>query len=79
MPPAEIAELHRRAAAWLATQGLLEEAIPHALAGDGGAAAGQLLARHRNLLLNREQRIVSTAVCGCCRPILSRAIPNCCC
>lgn len=54
--PADIAELHHRAAAWLATQGLLEEAIPHALAGDGGAAAGQLLARHRNLLLGREQR-----------------------
>jgi LuxR family maltose regulon positive regulatory protein len=35
--------------------GLFEEAIPHALAGRR-AAAGQLLARHRNALLNREQR-----------------------
>lgn len=54
--PADIAELHQRAAAWFATEGLLEEAIPHALAGDGPAAAGHLLARHRNLLLGREQR-----------------------
>jgi LuxR family maltose regulon positive regulatory protein len=52
----EIAGLHRRAAAWLEAQGLLEEAIPHILAADGAIAAGELLARHRNPLLNREQR-----------------------
>ncbi|SBT05000.1 ATP-dependent transcriptional regulator, MalT-like, LuxR family [Candidatus Accumulibacter aalborgensis] len=53
---AEIAELHQRAAAWLETQGLLEEAIPQMLAGAGVAAATELLARHHNLLINREQR-----------------------
>jgi LuxR family maltose regulon positive regulatory protein len=52
----EIAGLHRRAAAWLEEQGLLEEAIPHLLAADGAIAAGELLARHHNPLLNREQR-----------------------
>ncbi|KFB66568.1 LuxR C-terminal-related transcriptional regulator [Candidatus Accumulibacter vicinus] len=52
----EISELHRRAAAWFETQGLLEEAIPQALAAAGAAAAGQLLARHAQLLLQQEQR-----------------------
>ena len=53
---AEIIELHRRAAAWFATHGLLEEAILHLLASDGAAAAGGLLLRHRQSLLKREQR-----------------------
>lgn len=54
--PAEIAEMHRRAALWLETQGLLEEAIAHALAADGATIAGQLLARHRTPLMGRQQR-----------------------
>lgn len=54
--PGEIAELRRRAADWLETRGWLEEAIPHALAGGGAAVAGRLLARHRHVLLSREQR-----------------------
>lgn len=53
---AEISELQRRAAAWLETQGLLEEAIEQMLAGAGVAAAMTLLARHRNSLINPEQR-----------------------
>jgi LuxR family maltose regulon positive regulatory protein len=53
---AEVVELHRRATAWFEANGLLEEAIPHALAAADAAAAGQLLARHRNSLLNREDR-----------------------
>ena len=52
----EIAELHRRAAAWFESNGLLEEAIGHVLAGAGAAAAGHLLAHHRNALSNRKQR-----------------------
>lgn len=54
-PASEIAELHRRAAAWFETQDLLEEAIPQALAAAGAAAAGHLLARHGQRLLNLEQ------------------------
>jgi LuxR family maltose regulon positive regulatory protein len=53
---AEVVELHRRAAAWFEANGLFEEAIPHVLAAAGATAAGQLLARHRNALLNREHR-----------------------
>lgn len=53
---AQIAELHRRAAAWLEAHGLLEEAIALALAADGATVAGQLLARHRTPLIERQQR-----------------------
>lgn len=53
---AEIAELHRRAAAWFESEALIEEAIPHALAGSGAAFAGQLLVRHGESLLGREKR-----------------------
>jgi len=55
-PASTISELHRRAAAWFAAHGLLEEAIAQALAADGAVAAGQLLVQHRELLLGREQR-----------------------
>ncbi|HRF11104.1 MAG: ATP-dependent transcriptional activator MalT [Candidatus Accumulibacter phosphatis] len=55
-PASEIAALHRRAAAWFETQDFLEEAIPHALAASGAVAAGHLLARNRQRLLNQEQR-----------------------
>lgn len=52
----EIAELHWRAASWLESQSLLEEAIPQALAGQGAVAAARLLARHQGALLDRGQR-----------------------
>ncbi len=52
----DIADLHRRAALWLEAQDLLEEAIPHALAAESAVAAGRLLARHHQILVNREQR-----------------------
>ncbi|MCQ1550623.1 MAG: LuxR C-terminal-related transcriptional regulator [Candidatus Accumulibacter phosphatis] len=55
-PASEIAELHRRAAAWFETQDLLEEAIPQVLAAAGATAAGHLLVRHGRRLLNQEQR-----------------------
>lgn len=55
-PEQAIGEMHGRAAAWLAGQGLLEEAILHALAGAGPEAAGQMVAVQRNLLIRREQR-----------------------
>ena len=53
--PNEIAELHRRAASWFEAQGLLEEAIHHALKADGPAEAGRLIVRHRSEILNGEQ------------------------
>ena len=46
-----VQELHRRAAAWFADHDRLEEAISHQLAGAGAAAAGRLLARYGNTLL----------------------------
>ncbi|HRF73315.1 MAG TPA: LuxR C-terminal-related transcriptional regulator [Accumulibacter sp.] len=52
----EIAELHRRAAAWFETQALPEDAIPHLLAAAGAGAAGQLLVRQQQWLLDRQQR-----------------------
>ncbi len=55
-PPAVLKELHRRAAAWFVGQGMLEEAIGHALSGEGERAAGEILVGHRELLLCRAQR-----------------------
>jgi LuxR family maltose regulon positive regulatory protein len=55
-PAAEITELHGRAASWLESQLLLEEAIPQVLAGQGAVAAARLLARHQGALLGRAQR-----------------------
>ena len=51
----ELAGLHQRAADWLEAQGLLEEAIEHALKAGGPAAAASLIVRHRNDIMNKEQ------------------------
>jgi LuxR family maltose regulon positive regulatory protein len=53
--PNEIASLHRRAAAWFEAQGLLEEAIEHALKAEGGEGVARLIVRRRNEILNGEQ------------------------
>ena len=52
----EIRPLHRRASAWYASQGEIEEALRHALAGQDTLGAVQLVAEHRHHLLNTEQR-----------------------
>jgi len=50
-----VAALHARAGAWFADQGLIDEALRHALAGgDVGSATG-LVEQHRHELLNTEQ------------------------
>jgi LuxR family maltose regulon positive regulatory protein len=43
---AELRRLHGRAGAWLADHGLVEEAIPHALAAGDPAAAADIVGRH---------------------------------
>jgi LuxR family maltose regulon positive regulatory protein len=53
--PDEISSLHRQAAAWFETHGLLEEAIQHFLNAGDPAAAGRLIVRHHNAILNGEQ------------------------
>ncbi|MFN8482368.1 MAG: LuxR C-terminal-related transcriptional regulator [Anaerolineae bacterium] len=52
---AEIEVLHRRASAWCANQGLLEEALDHALAAGDTDTAVQVIALHRHDLMNYEQ------------------------
>lgn len=52
---AEIQVLHRRASAWLADHGWIEEAVQHALAGGDDLAAAHLVAQQRHDLLNREE------------------------
>ena len=53
--PDQIAALHSRASGWFAQNGLVREAIDHALAsGDIKAAVG-LVAQHRHVLMNMEQ------------------------
>ncbi len=51
----EVARLHTRASAWLAGQGLLEEALQHALLGHDTPAAVRLMAEHRHALMDSEQ------------------------
>lgn len=51
---AEIATLHCRASAWLASQGLIEEALRHALAANDIDGALSLLARYRYEIMNQE-------------------------
>jgi LuxR family maltose regulon positive regulatory protein len=51
----EIALLHSRAGAWFAHQGLLEEALHHALLGRDISAAVRLMAEQRHALMDTEQ------------------------
>jgi LuxR family maltose regulon positive regulatory protein len=53
--PVEVAELHRRASAWLAGNGLVEEAIGHALAAGDEAAAVQIIEVNRHQAMNQER------------------------
>jgi LuxR family transcriptional regulator, maltose regulon positive regulatory protein len=50
----EVALLHARASAWFAGQGLLEEALQHALLGHDTPAAVRLMAEHRHALMDSE-------------------------
>jgi LuxR family maltose regulon positive regulatory protein len=54
--PAAVAELHRRAAAWLGEQGHVDEALEHLAAIGDWASAARLVAAQLNTLLNREDR-----------------------
>ena len=47
--------LHKRASGWFAENGLIDEAIQHALEGGDTAAAAQLVAQHRHDLMNQEE------------------------
>lgn len=53
--PVEVAELHRRASAWLAGSGFVEEAISHALAAGDEAAAVQIIEARRHEAMNQER------------------------
>ncbi len=53
--PREIATLDERAANWFEEQGLLDEAVQHALKGNDRAEAGGLIGRHQNEILSEEQ------------------------
>lgn len=52
--PAVVAELHRRASAWLAGNGFIEEALSHALAAGDEAAAVQIIEARRHEAMNQE-------------------------
>jgi LuxR family maltose regulon positive regulatory protein len=51
-----IADLHRRAGAWLAERGFVDEAVPHALAAGDELAAARMVERNLHVALNREDR-----------------------
>ena len=54
--PAQVAELHRRAAAWFAGEGLIDEALRHALAINDLDLTAQLMVAGLCDVLNREDR-----------------------
>ena len=54
--PEQVAELHRRAAAWLDGRGLVDEAIRHALAINDLDLAAELMVAGLCDVLNREDR-----------------------
>ena len=54
--PEQVTELHRRAAAWFAGQGLIDEALRHALAADDLDLAARLMVEGLCDVLNREDR-----------------------
>jgi LuxR family transcriptional regulator, maltose regulon positive regulatory protein len=58
---ASIAELHRRAAGWLAENGEVEEAIRHHLASDDEQAASDVIARNWNGFLQRGEVVSASA------------------
>jgi LuxR family maltose regulon positive regulatory protein len=47
MAPDEIARLHLRACEWLESQGLIEEAIQHAMKAKDGVGAAEIVEQHR--------------------------------
>ena len=53
--PEEITVLHHRASRWFEHQGLIGEAIRHALRGDDPVGAAQLVERNRQAALNADQ------------------------
>jgi LuxR family maltose regulon positive regulatory protein len=53
----EIAMLHRRASAWYAAQGLVEEALEHALAAGDASGAAQLVEAQFFRAFEQEQRV----------------------
>ena len=50
-----VAELHRRASAWFEEQGLIEDAVPHAVKAGGDGDVAGIIARHRQTLMNTGQ------------------------
>ena len=55
--PEQVAELHRRAAAWFQERGLIDEAIRHALAINDLGLAAELMVAGLCDVLNREDRV----------------------
>jgi LuxR family maltose regulon positive regulatory protein len=53
--PHDISALHKQASAWFAENGLIEDALHHALEAGDPSGAAQLMARHRHDLVNQEQ------------------------
>ena len=51
----ELTALHARAAEWFESEGYFEDAIRHYLEGNDPAAAADLIARHRDDIMNGEQ------------------------
>jgi LuxR family transcriptional regulator, maltose regulon positive regulatory protein len=75
---ASIAELHRRAAGWLAENGEIEAAIRHHLAAGDEDAASDLIARNWNVFLQRGEVVSASAWLDQLRPELVLASPQLC-
>jgi LuxR family maltose regulon positive regulatory protein len=54
----EISRVHERASAWFESQGLIDEAIGHAIDAGDADRAGDIVSRNRQLALERDQLVV---------------------
>ena len=53
--PEEVLDLHRRASRWFAAEGLVDEALEHALSAEDTGYAADIIERHRVNTLNADQ------------------------
>lgn len=53
--PKDIVALHSRASRWFASQGLIREALQHALAGGDVTGAAEIIERNRHAILNADK------------------------
>ncbi len=74
--PEEIAELHLRASKWFESEGLIGEALPHALAAQDPVHAAEIVDRHRHAEMDHDHWFVVERWLGSLPPALRQQRPG---